>query len=177
MNKKEKKRPNSELKKSSPEADLNKDSEALNSNPPNFSDAVPTVDEVANSFFNPNLYKPTKITFNIKNTTTNTSVKDASLVEIIEIMDRGLTLQLPSRTCARGHNLMIEMTLEPPGKSPFIFRFTAKVDEVETLAFSGGEKGTLSLVQFDEVEWAKLCKSFDSKQTEIENYLKAARGY
>jgi hypothetical protein len=112
----------------------------------------------------------------LTNTTTNTSVKQPGAVSIVEFEEQSLTLEVPIRTCAQGHNLLIEMKIVSPGSTePISFSATAKAEEVEKT--NGTERIHVSFVQFDEEEWKNVLLVFSSRQQEIEDFLKSSRGY
>lgn len=122
-------------------------------------------------------FESIKQEFKVQNTTTKTEVKEVGEIQLIEIVDHGVILQLPRRSCANGHNLMVEMITTVPRKPKHRFAFTAKVEELATIGDSPHDKVTLTFLQFEETEWAGLCRLFASRQDEIMAFLKAARGY
>ncbi len=112
----------------------------------------------------------------LTNTTTRTSTKQGSQVKLIEIGDQAIALEVPPKTCAKGHNLLFVLRLWRPGATkPFAMTATGKVEEVQAL--EGADRADIILVQFDEAEWKQVLTAFTSRQDEIEEFLKAARGY
>jgi hypothetical protein len=97
-------------------------------------------------------------------------------LELLEILDRGVVLALPMRSCAHGHNLMIRFHAVTPDKKNFDFLSTAKVEKIEPLNDSQQDRITLSFLQYDESGWEKFCDGFSNRQREIEEFLKAAKG-
>jgi hypothetical protein len=112
----------------------------------------------------------------LTNTTTRTTVKESTTIKLVEIAEQGIALEVPPRTCAQGHNLLFELKLVKPGATkPFALKATGKVSEVESL--DGADRADVVLIQFDEKEWEQVLSAFMSRQSEIEEFLKAARGY
>ena len=113
------------------------------------------------------------------NSTTRTEVPKGSGVEIVEFLERGMVLQLPARSCARGHMLVVTVSLKDPKKKAeedWVFETTAKVEEHRSLE-DAVDQVTLALVQYHEKEWFQLQELFSSRQNEIELFLHAARGW
>jgi hypothetical protein len=112
----------------------------------------------------------------LTNTTTNTSVKEPGAMSIVEFGEQSLTLEVPARTCAQGHNLLIEMKIISPGVARVIsFSATGKAEDVEKI--DDTERVSIGFVQFDEEEWRHVLLVFSSRQQEIEDFLKSSRGY
>jgi len=141
-----------------------------NSNKPYLGEEVPLT-------FDPTVFDSAKIAIEIQNTTTNTEVKKNANVQLIELHERGAMLQIPAKSCARGHNLMVKFRTETPKKEIFEFTTTAKVDSTEPQ--DGGEFDQVVIVflQYDEDSWEMFQKYFTARQEEIVNFLKAAKGY
>ena len=113
----------------------------------------------------------------LQNLTTRTTVKELPKSIIAEFGERELVVEIPARSCAQGHNLMGDIEIVPVGpERKWQFVFTATVKMIEGHG-NPVERVTLSLVQFPEAEWERLQKVFNSRQDEIEDFLKSARGY
>lgn len=122
-------------------------------------------------------FESMKIRIEVKNTTTRTEVPKNAAVELLEIHDRGVVLALPAQSCAHGHNLMISFQATTPQKKEFSFVSTAKVELAEKLDDDDQLRITLSFLQYDEAGWRRFCDGFNSRQAEIEEFFKAARGF
>lgn len=120
-------------------------------------------------------FESIKLQVSMNNTTTNTAVRKNFTIRIIEIPERGLVLEVPIRSCARGHNVIVQIETVKPDKVRGIFQATAKVEDLES-ASESVDKVTLSLVQFDEKQWKFLCDTFSRRQREIEDFFFAAKG-
>lgn len=119
----------------------------------------------------------TEVTIEIKNNTTNTEVKHSELVQLLELLEKGMVLSLPARSCSKGHNLTLKVRAVTPDQKVYKFESTARVEEVEPHDGYDTARIAISFLQFDESLWQNFQQSFGSRQAEIENFLKAARGY
>lgn len=117
-----------------------------------------------------------EITIEMHNTTTDMPAREAPPIQLIELLERGMTLDVPTRSCAPGHNLMLKFKTLLPNRDPFEFNTTAKVESVRSTPFGGTDQIRISFLQFTEQDWEKFRGKFDSRQKEIEQFLKAARG-
>ena len=122
-------------------------------------------------------FESLKIKFDISNTTTNTKFRDVETIRLIELLEQGMIIEAPGRSCSNGHSLMLTITVNIPLKKPLKFTSTAKADAIEHLEDTGEDRITLSFVQFDEKGFDDFCALFSSRQSEIELFLAAARGY
>jgi hypothetical protein len=57
-----------------------------------------------------------------------------------------------------------------------MLEMTAKVEEINP-GEEGVDRVRLALNQYEEKDWAKYLGLFSNRQNEIEDFLKAARGY
>jgi hypothetical protein len=117
-----------------------------------------------------------EVELKIKNTTTSTEFKPAPPTRIIEITEHGFVLEIPERSCAGNHNLVIEAHATAPQRKDVNLIVTAKVEDVEP-GKNGTDRISLSLVQVQEEEWERFRKLFSSRQDEIDRFMTAARGY
>jgi hypothetical protein len=115
--------------------------------------------------------------FHIENTTTKTTVKSSDDIEMVEMLPQSLVLQIPQRSCAKGHHLMLKLKLYVPGKTRVHFTFTAKVEKLEAVPESGMDKVSIAFIQYEEAEWKAICQIFEDRQNEIFNFFQGARGY
>ena len=121
----------------------------------------------------------------VENMTSHTKIADGTSkgprVDLVELAERGFTVNLPRASCASGHNLMIEIAVIQPPSKRMKFSATTKVELVEKNSEVKGnkepERVELSLIQFEEEAWERLKTLFTSRQNEIEDFFKAARGY
>lgn len=133
----------------------------------------------AEDVFNPKDFESIRLLVYFQNTTTGTKVDDPSKCSLTEIGDKTLVLDLPARSCAKQHNVMVDIykaDKSAASKSVELLKVTGKVfttDETD----DDRARVTVECMQFDEESWIKLTELFSSRQTEIENFFKAVRGY
>ena len=117
----------------------------------------------------------------LRNPPTNTNIVQPNHVKIIEFLSWGLILQLPTRTCAAGHVLVLNLypratmkTLGELNKDPDLMSFTCKVKEVEKDK-DIGDRVTVDFYQIDKKAWSKFLDAFTAKQVELNLLIKVMR--
>lgn len=133
-------------------------------------------DDSPDALFGSQHFETLETTIEFTNATTKMPVKNNPKPEITEFIDQGLLVEMAQKSCSEGHTLIMNLEIKIPKKvDKVVFTGTAKVIGVEH------EKDTdriaLEFVQYDEVLWEKVMATFNSRQDEIENFLKSARGY
>jgi hypothetical protein len=86
-----------------------------------------------------------------------------------------MVLEVPTKSCAHGHNLTLTITATLPNKSVLNFSSTAKV-EAHKKSDSKSDEISISLVQFDGAMWRLLTESFTSRQAQIEEFFASVKG-
>jgi hypothetical protein len=120
-------------------------------------------------------FRSLELSVKLENSTSHTRLKPGEIARVLEILEEGLVLAVPRRTCAQGHSLAIEIEVRAPGKEPWTFAAALKAEECETV---GDEDRVLAkLANFSQQEWARFNAAFASRQDEIEDFLAAVRGY
>jgi hypothetical protein len=125
----------------------------------------------------PDDFESIDIEFEVVNTTTGTAFRKNVKIRLTQLTEKGMMLEVPRRACAQGHALSLKLnirTVNPP--ESLAFEATAKVDLVENFE-KGGDSVTVTLLQYDEKQWAQLNGIFSSRQKEIADFFTAARGY
>ncbi len=140
---------------------------------------------------NPSDFKSTKIRISLENTTTHTELRDGrrfytaangkktegedgnAEIIVTEFLENGFALELPSKTCSTGHNVMINIIAAAPTKIVNV-SFSAKVTSVEHLD-PKRDLVALKLVQFDEVSLSEFEQLFSSRQEEINQFLNSVK--
>jgi len=141
--------------------------------------------------FNPSDFQSTRLEIDLSNTTTNTEIKDGKKffkgvhmiapkieIKITEFVEKGLVMEVPSKTCAQGHNVVVEIRiLNPQGnsKAQMAFSFSGKVQNITSL---DGETDTaeIRMVQFEEKAWQEFQSLYWGRQDEIDSYFQGMRG-
>ena len=117
----------------------------------------------------------------LRNPPTNTEIIQPNFVKIIEFLEGGLILQLPHKSCAVGHVLVMNLypratkrTLPELGKDPDLMTFTCKVKDVEKDK-DIGDRVTIDFYQIDKKAWAKFLDAFAARQAELNLLIKVMR--
>lgn len=115
-----------------------------------------------------------KISF--KNLVSDTEIPSQS-IQLAQLGDKSLTFEIPIKSCAQGHNVMVTIfeTALNPTPQQAIFTATGKIKSVESLDDGKSQSAALELVQYDEESWAKLEGLFSQRQKEILEFMEAAR--
>lgn len=122
---------------------------------------------------NPKDFQSIEIHVEIDNPGTNTLRREG--IQILEFLDKAIALQVPEKTCSKGHSLMLKIQTEN-AKEDVIFKATVKVQDMEKQA-DGTDKVTVRMVQYEEAIWEKFCAIFEERQKEIIKYIEAVKGY
>lgn len=140
------------------------------------SNAVRNNDE--SSIFNPEDFHSVKLAVYFKNLTTRTEVKSASTTPLVEIGQKTLVFELPSKSCNTNHSALVEIKKidHASQKEISVLSVTGKVKEIEELG-EGSMKVIMDCIQYDETSWEALLSLYAKRQDEITNFLKSIRGY
>jgi hypothetical protein len=122
----------------------------------------------------------------INNTTHTEANSEHCTLE--EMGDKILTFGIPAKSCNTKHNVMCSIRKIDPGSKheTEIFSFTGKVkaiellEDVETIGIEEEVeivRVVIECLQYDEESWKALEKIFSTRQDEINEFLKSARGY
>ena len=120
----------------------------------------------ANSLIiNPRQFENLEYAAYLRNPPTNTEIIQPNFVKIIEFLVGGLVLQLPHKSCAEGHVLVL---------NPDLMTFTCKVKDVEKDK-DVGDRVTIDFYQIDKKAWAKFLDAFAARQAELNLLIKVMR--
>ena len=141
---------------------------------------------------NPGDFDSVDLQINFANTTTQSQIKDGKkyfgigasnktggnevyTVSIIEFLENGLILDVPSKSCITKHSILIEIYNK--NKNPEInFKATAKVTSIEQLS-PENDQVEIVFVQKNESEWEALQSVFNKRQEEIREFLNSVKGF
>lgn len=127
--------------------------------------------------FAPEQFDTFEVKLKIQNITSRTQVPESGLVQLTEIEDHHLALQLPPRSCALGHSLLIDLQVVHP-KPIHCFQFSCTCAVIlRESAGPDADRVRVQLVQIDDGSWKRLLELYASRQGEINSFLQAARGY
>lgn len=95
---------------------------------------------------------------------------------MIEVRDDGVTLDLPADFCQAGDRLLFQVSATTPEGKKGSFSSPAQVVSIEA---AEGERVAASIQYLlaSGGAWATFRELLDSRQNEIEEFLRAARGY
>lgn len=109
------------------------------------------------------------------NVTSGWLPKKQDRFEVVEIGENTLVMEGPTRSCARGHLLEVDLKISFPAEpNPIGFAFSARVDRVELLKDS--DRLDLVMVQFDSDTWGRILYLLSARQEEIHEYLRYIKG-
>lgn len=144
-----------------------------------------------NPFFNPDDFRSVELTIVLINQSTKTQVRgnirsvgdlspDAEgdtvhPIQLIEFLEKGVSLEAPGRTCATGHLVMVEIHISN-AKDLNLVSFSAKVESTQKID-SERDAISLTLLQYDQKTWKQFVTLFANRQLEIQNFFEAAKGY
>ena len=126
-------------------------------------------------YFNPADFQSAQISVKVRNGTSKTSLSDQDSIAVLELMEKGLRLELPPRSCAQGHQLELELTVVPPQQNPQSMQATGKVVSAE-ITEGGAIEAEVEFIQFVTEEWKQFQSVFSARQKDIEAFLNGARG-
>ena len=125
---------------------------------------------------NPQDFNSAVLVIDFVNNTTTTKTRNEGVIQIIEILDKGFLLELPSKSCSSGHNISLRIEAILPNKEKLIFETTAKVDEHKPLE-DHVDQVKVTFMQYNEEQWKKFTAIFSNRQKQIEDFFTAAKGY
>jgi hypothetical protein len=95
---------------------------------------------------------------------------------IVELSDAGVWLDLPAKSCARGHLLSLFLGLKiPSDKIDDTFHFTGVVESLANEAGAGRELAYLDFRQHDPARWNALLAFFAGEQALLNQTLQRMR--
>ena len=133
----------------------------------------------AEDVFNPKDFESIELKIDFKNLTTNTKIEQNKSITLIEIGDKTLTLEVPTKSCNHKHNVMLSIQKVEKKNHKFytqtLFSTTGKIRNVENLDET--LKIEVDCIQFEEKEWQDLQQLFAKRQDEITKFFKSVKGY
>ena len=111
----------------------------------------------------------------MKNTTAGTSLADDQQVKVLEILEKGLVLDVPGKTCSAGHFLAFEISGEGFPDLDFPLRATGKVESVKKFP-DHRDQIQVKFIQYPEDPWDMIHRFLAQRQEEISKFLLAAGG-
>lgn len=122
------------------------------------------------------MFNTVRLEITAQNSGTGTRAGPEQGIQMIELLPQGFVLELPSKLCARGHNISLEIVAKQGGETKLKLDATAKIDGIAPTE-SGTDEAVLVLVQYEEKDWQALRDLYGLRQQEIERFLSSARGW
>jgi hypothetical protein len=124
----------------------------------------------------PNHYETIRFALKVANNTAGTTIKEESLIQVIQLLELGFVFELPKGSCSVGHNLLVELLVIRPGGSALYLNSTSRVVKVENI-FEDRDRVELKLLQFSEEAWKQIHSLVSERQQEIEIFIDSAKGH
>ena len=118
---------------------------------------------------------PVEIHVKLQNTTAGTCINATEKIQVIQILESGLILQIPEKSCAAGHKLLLTLVGQDTQRRFVEMEATAQVNNRNNIAPRIDEIA-LKFLQFDEAKWKSLVESIERRQKEILQFFEASRG-
>lgn len=99
--------------------------------------------------------------------------------KLIEIRDDGVTLELPEDLGRTGDRVLFQLQALTPEGQRATFSAPAQIESVDPSEGQAQHRVAVKLkfLIAASTEWENFRKLFDARQAEIDDFLKAARGY
>ncbi len=125
--------------------------------------------------FNPSDFQSAQVVIKARNITSNTRALDPESVLLLELMDKGVKLEMPARSCTQGHQLELELTVIPTKGHERRVQATGKIIRAEVMD-GGAIEAEIEFIQFVTEEWKQFQEVFAARQSDIDAFLNSARG-
>ncbi len=96
-------------------------------------------------------------------------------IDLVEFREDGMVIEVPARSGAVGHQLNMKIWTEGPAPNLEI-SFIVTVNAVERMSPSR-DQFEVTFNEYDSRAWKALQQIFENRQNEINDFLKAAKGY
>ena len=139
-------------------------------------------------------FETIKLKIDLTNTTTQAEIRDGKRcygsgqnkqqkgekeenlqILIAEFRDDGLSLEIPTKTCAQNHTIMIKVSTL--NTNPIIsFTANLKVNSVEKIS-NDEDLIEARFIQKNEAHWKSIQDLYSHRQNEIRNFLNVVKGF
>ncbi len=115
---------------------------------------------------------PPSIQWEIKmeNTTAGTSSADSQAIKMLQILDKGLILEVPEKTCAAGHHVALKIKGIGIPNLDLQFNATGKVESAERFP-DHTDQIQIKLIQYPEGAWDALQRVIAERQEQLVKFL------
>lgn len=121
------------------------------------------------------VFKSIELVAYVKHAHTGTEIRDPSKIKVIELQEKDVVLEIPSKKFAVGHYLLIGINARNTTRK--LKPFVGEGRIAELLPQEDTDQIRLTLTQFEQVRWDELRGVFEQRQQEIEEFLSNSRGY
>ncbi|OFZ55609.1 MAG: hypothetical protein A2428_12170 [Bdellovibrionales bacterium RIFOXYC1_FULL_54_43] len=130
-----------------------------------------------NSWIDVRDFVKTSYTLTIKNISTHQPVKNAELVEVIELLDAGVVMKVPKNVTSAGHILMATIDKKMIDSKKGIKSYSSKLavtGKVAELEPFNAEFNiiTLQFYQFNTEHWQRFLREYEERQRAVDEITK-----
>lgn len=101
---------------------------------------------------------------------------DENLVQLVQIVPKGMILSVPRYAGAVGHQLMLEFQVQKLAGQDFDFTLLGKIKVLEK-ASEVQDRIEVALKDIEDRDWRKFCQAFSDRQDKVNEFFKEVRGY
>ena len=114
--------------------------------------------------------------FDIRVTSSTSGVvfPESANVKLIQFLDDGLLIQMPTKSCAAGHRLLVDVQGKNSKGELIQLEGTAQVKAIQNLS-ENADQVTTKMIQFNEEKWKSLIEILSERQKEVTNFLSSAK--
>lgn len=119
-------------------------------------------------------FQSIRFEFSVQNTTSKMTITKSKEISLIEIASDSITLSLPPRSCANGHNLNVKIEFFQNNQKQ-VFETTALVEDVKASP-QASDLVRLKLLQFDSAVWTKILKEIQGEGDQVFQLFQNMKG-
>jgi hypothetical protein len=128
-------------------------------------------------FFRASDFSSADMSVVFRNLTSRTEELPGESVTVEELLEDGIVLGLPARSCNVNHNVQLQITRTDPERAPpLVLRATGKVAELEPADAPAVIRARIDFLQIDEAVWRTLLSYQAERQRAVTDFLNKARG-
>jgi hypothetical protein len=139
----------------------------------------------------PEDFRSIRLTISMTNSTTRTQIRNGQrffggenqtvdygsedlTIRLVEFLEKGMVLEVPSKSCSQGHILVLEIQAEGPGVSDE-FKGPVKVHTLDDLP-DGKLRVGVDLMKHDPAQWKRFMSIYDRRQEEVTELFEQLKG-
>lgn len=121
-----------------------------------------------NPFFKVEDFQRLDLVISGLNSTSQVRFKEKS-IQLTQILEQGIWIEVPSKSCAMGHSLALDISGIPSVPSIHLLGVIEEIDSAES------NQVRLKFRQFSQENWTKLLSYLSGKQDNINRIMKNSR--